>query len=300
MKKIVNEQQLDMVFKMKQIMMIILLSIQAFSMVYANDNTAKQDKTIMFETKIYRLLDDSSDAKALRTQMENAVLEEAPSLVTKAGEQASLKIGLSEETGNKSDMIMMYFAPDQMGETFDMKLELVDGNNTVISEIEGSAIDQQLNFSAKLNDVRHIFSVKATHVNFKNENSEFVATTDDNNIAAEKQCGRVSVFFKPPQNERFFHTSIFNVNDNNVNIAKTTHQLPLGKNTISVTNSGGLFTGNSKRRYKGSGKAVEIIVKPNMTYHIAAKFISEKRYQIRNDEDWEPVVWKITEQKCEL
>ncbi len=276
---------------MKYILMLVFIGLQAVSL--ASDADKDGRPLILFETKIYRVDGDATTDKS-ETNKTSQVLEWSPSLVARAGETASIEIAMGEQADDEK--IVMRFISDANATTFDVKLELLNGDNTTISHIEDSAIDTPLKFSAELNDVTRLFTLNTSLVG---DDQMGEAVADASVEYDESACGRVSVFRRPPVNERYYRSAIVEVNDNNVDTKKTTHQLPPGKNTIKVYPFAGSYGGGGGRvRFRG--KDLEIDVKPNMTYHIGAKFNSEKRYRTRDQEDWDPVVWRVTQQSCEL
>jgi len=123
----------------------------------------------------------------------------------------------------------------------------------------------------------------------------------------EKNCGEISVFFSPPKPKRYFASSIFNIDGNNVNADKKTHKLKPGKHIVSMFNHDGQLEKSTEAKHsrkssghRQSGKSFEIDIKPGITFHLAAEFISDKRYKKRNQEYWKPAVWKVTESPCQL
>ena len=150
-------------------------------------------------------------------------------------------------------------------------------------------------------------------------------------IYEEGSCGEVSVFFTPPVTRHYYSASIFKIDDNNVNRRKPTFRLTPGKHTIHLIEhiDGKSLTGENininlpaSRKLKGHfsdhsqskfsnfssrgvgnfkhGKGIEFIVEPDTVYHIGAKYISQKRYSIRKQEYWEPVIWKVSKAPCSL
>jgi len=276
---------------MNYLVRIIMLVLLPQIAVYGADATEKGKHQLMLETKIYLLKNDSSATK---------VLEASPTIIALAGKEASIQIGIGDEPDVEGKKIVMNFLPNEDATLFDVKLSLLNGEDTMISHIEDAAIDKPLNLSAKFNDVTRIFSVKATRIDklYPGQDQDH-PTTDA--IASEQACGRVSVFTQPPLNERYYPATIFNINDKNVLTGKKTFQLTPGKHTVYLFNhDGNLSSTSNSERYKGRGKGVVIEIKPNMTYHLGAKFESEKRYNKRDQENWTPVVWKITEEACSL
>jgi hypothetical protein len=115
----------------------------------------------------------------------------------------------------------------------------------------------------------------------------------------DKACGRISVFFTPPVTADLYPAFINTIDGDNVRIKNPSFKLALNKYQIGIHE---LIDEPSLRRGGGSApeKVLELTIEPNKTYHIAAKFIRDKRYQRFNDGYWEPVVWKVTDQTCQL
>jgi hypothetical protein len=110
-------------------------------------------------------------------------------------------------------------------------------------------------------------------------------------------CGRVSVFFKPPRSQQLHNVFINQIDDNNVNRRDASFKLAPGKHTIFLHEliDDPFFTRRSRTIQKA--KPLDIEVKANTTYYLAAKFIKEKRNKERKGEYWEPVVWKVLENR---
>ncbi len=136
----------------------------------------------------------------------------------------------------------------------------------------------------------------------------------------DNSCGKVSVFFTPPKSKRFYNAHIAQINDRYVSSRRETYRLKPGKHIIylreqiddfllSIRFRSTQSDNKWNRRYSrfrgvnGSqyAKSIEIDIKPNTTYNLAAKFIKDKRSKQRTGEYWEPVIWKETvDDECEL
>lgn len=114
-------------------------------------------------------------------------------------------------------------------------------------------------------------------------------------------CGLISVFFNPPETKRLYSAFINKIDDRSVTRGRESFRLKPGKYTIYLHEliSDPFF----KRRSQISrtAKPLEIDIKKNTSYHLAAKHIRGKYFSDRNGDYWEPVVWKIRENiECEL
>lgn len=117
----------------------------------------------------------------------------------------------------------------------------------------------------------------------------------------ENACGRISVFFRPPEARDLFPAFVNKIDDKNVISSRNTFRLPPGKHVIKIHELiiDPFLMGRRHTRQKS--KTIEIDVKPNFTYHLAAKFLREYATKtIREEGFWEPVVWKVSQDKCEL
>lgn len=118
------------------------------------------------------------------------------------------------------------------------------------------------------------------------------ATTDNS-------CGRISVFFTPPETRDFYPAFINTINGDNVRTNNPNFKLPTGQHQVGVHE---LISDPLLRRGPGidQEKLIDITVESNTTYYIAAHFIREKRFSRRDGGYWEPVVWKVAKQSCVL
>jgi len=104
------------------------------------------------------------------------------------------------------------------------------------------------------------------------------------------ECGTVSTLQKPPLTKRIYSAFIMSIDGKSVVTGKTQFRLMPGKHVLKVHESG-----NSRR-----SKELEVEVEVGKKYHIGAKFIKEKRSSRFKEEYWQPVVWKTSEQECNL
>jgi hypothetical protein len=97
------------------------------------------------------------------------------------------------------------------------------------------------------------------------------------------------------------YANVTRINDRNVNSDRESFRLSPGKHTVYLHEmiADSMFTRRS--RSLQTAKTLEIDVKANTTYYLAAKFIRKNRSEQRNGGYWEPVVWKTLENStCKL
>lgn len=116
--------------------------------------------------------------------------------------------------------------------------------------------------------------------------------------ADDASCGRVSVFVTPPQTRDLFPAYFVRIDDDNVLTRRPIVKLSPGKHTVEMHE---LIDDPWVRRSRSinQAKSIEIDVKADTTYYLAARFVREKRLSTVNEEYWEPVVWREVEQECE-
>ncbi|MDT0580961.1 PDZ domain-containing protein [Brumicola blandensis] len=118
---------------------------------------------------------------------------------------------------------------------------------------------------------------------------------------SEDACGTVSVLFRPPETKRLYSLIITHINDRKVLSSKAKYRLAPGKYTLRVQEQIDDPLLKRRRVVSQRPKLLEVEVKANQTYYLAAKFITEKRLRPQTNEFWEPVVWKVKEDSaCKL
>lgn len=124
---------------------------------------------------------------------------------------------------------------------------------------------------------------------------------EETSLAPEtaQQCGRISVFFTPPA-AAYLHPAFINsIDGTNVRIQNPTLKLAAQEYQVGVHE---LIQDPSVRRGRGIApeKYLTLTIEPNKVYHIGARFIPAKRFKYIRGDYWEPEVWKVTEQNCQL
>lgn len=117
--------------------------------------------------------------------------------------------------------------------------------------------------------------------------------------SSNKNCGRLTVFFTPPETADLYPAFVNTIDGENVRVRNPNFKLAVGRHQIGLHE---LIDNPSIRRGQAidAEKIIEIDVEPNKKYHLAAHFIREKRFERRDAGYWEPVVWRVTEQTCTL
>lgn len=113
-------------------------------------------------------------------------------------------------------------------------------------------------------------------------------------------CGEISIFFPPNYTEDLHPVSFFKINGDHKKSNRVNFRLPVGKSTIYLHEY--INDPFLKRRTKSiqRAKPIEIDIKANTTYYLAAKFLPKKNTKIFREEYWKPVVWKTAEVACKL
>jgi len=117
---------------------------------------------------------------------------------------------------------------------------------------------------------------------------------------AGDQCGVINVTKVPSSVKDIYSAYIINIDGRGVVSTRSTFKLPPGKHVLRVHE---LASGGNLSRRKSNmqiAKTLEIEVKPNMKYYLGAKFDRENRSSRLKEEYWKPVIWKISEQACQM
>ncbi len=114
------------------------------------------------------------------------------------------------------------------------------------------------------------------------------------------QCGRISIFFHPPETKDIYPAMIYKIDDNHRTKNWHGFRLPIGKHTIYlheyIRNPGfPIHRGGIQR-----AKPIEINIEANKTYHLGAFFNRKFRLKGARGKYWKPIVWKVSENKCNL
>ncbi|MEW6990076.1 PDZ domain-containing protein [Colwelliaceae bacterium 6441] len=196
---------------------------------------------------------------------------------------------LAERSGVKSgDVIVMINDKKLSSENF----------NGVLSELKAEEGEISLVLNRYGKDKKIIISTEKTYrpkyqlnVGTKKEFSDSIGS---------KGCGRISIFFEPPEAKMLFPAFIHKVDGNGVMRDKLTLKLRAGKHIVHLHEL-------ISKRYlskRGGGvqqsKPIEIDVQANTNYYLAAKFLKEKSFKKFKEKYWEPVVWKKSKASCEL
>ncbi|MDN3651916.1 hypothetical protein QWY77_03935 [Thalassotalea ponticola] len=112
------------------------------------------------------------------------------------------------------------------------------------------------------------------------------------------QCGIVSVNKPTPTTKDLYPAKVNTIDDDPVKSNSHTFFLPVGKHKIKVMENihDDLFT----RRRSGmlNYKIIEVDVKANTQYYLAAKFNRKQKTDLKSGGYWEPVVWKTMAREC--
>ena len=181
------------------------------------------------------------------------------------------------------------------------RLAFVELENT----LPGDTITLKLNKQGSISSVKAIVEGQYTpSIKLEIGDASIVANNTTSQIIEEldeTSCGKVSVFFKPPFTRNLHYANVTRINDRNVNSDRESFRLSPGKHTVYLHEmiADSMFTRRS--RSLQTAKTLEIDVKANTTYYLAAKFIRKNRSEQRNGGYWEPVVWKTRENStCKL
>lgn len=129
-----------------------------------------------------------------------------------------------------------------------------------------------------------------------------VALNENNPVANETSsaCGTISVFYQPPATRDLYSVYMNKVDNERLMNHPQSFRVAPGKHRVYVNEliNDPFFPRRTRSREKA--KYIDIDVKPNTIYYLAAKLDRNKRYKTYRQEYWEPVVWKTKERSCSM
>lgn len=120
-------------------------------------------------------------------------------------------------------------------------------------------------------------------------------------MAPGETCARVSVFYSPPfADQQTFSASIIDINGTEIINENRSFKLAPGTHNITLMHhiSRSDLVVPQLRRMTQNRKTIEVIVKPNTTYHFAALLDESVENKDRNQDFWQPIIWKETNNDC--
>lgn len=118
-------------------------------------------------------------------------------------------------------------------------------------------------------------------------------------------CGRVSTFDTAPRNQHIYPAILIAVDGRLPGpTGAETFRLGVGKHVLTVAEAidpvqfDDIHRVQRDRMLRDRYKTLEIDVQADTTYRLGARFILEKRNQIRSKEYWEPVIYAQKEERC--
>jgi hypothetical protein len=192
---------------------------------------------------------------------------------------------------------------------------LVDDQVTQVNQLElrGKSLTEVLQY---LSSLEHGSSLTTT-VNRAGNSQQFTATVLATVIpgwrmeielprqdliaaasASSADCGRLSVFFQPKPVDHY-SARIKTINGESNKSLNPNVILPVGEHVLGVVE---LINDPRLRRtnHVAREKELTVVIEAKTTYHMGPHFISSQRYQRVNQNYWEPVIWKVSEQSCSL
>ena len=112
-------------------------------------------------------------------------------------------------------------------------------------------------------------------------------------------CGKLSTFFKPPESKRIYAVEIKSVNGEGILTNTDIVTLPPGDYIVYLNEQ--IPDNEISRRTYASRKAkkLEVTIEADKTYHLGAQFNSLQKFETMRLKHWDPVIWKVTDSKCE-
>ncbi|WP_338592315.1 hypothetical protein VXM60_06135 [Shewanella khirikhana] len=117
-------------------------------------------------------------------------------------------------------------------------------------------------------------------------------------VDTSRQCGWVSGYQDPPENERLYRAIVTHLNGTPV-ISRPNYQLAPGNyefTLVELIDAVDLRVAPEAHQKK----TLKVDVAANTRYHFAARFKDDKRYFGKDADFWEPVIWQTEAAECEI
>ena len=116
-------------------------------------------------------------------------------------------------------------------------------------------------------------------------------------------CGRISDFDVAPRQQHLHRAQLIAIDGNSVGPSGSpSYRLSAGRHTLTVAEEidARYLSFNSRQRNAGSDshKQIEVDVKPNTTYFLAARLNMDKLNQWRDGAYWDPALWLEKTEHC--
>lgn len=119
------------------------------------------------------------------------------------------------------------------------------------------------------------------------------------------ECGRISTFDVAPRNQQLFPAVLIAINGKApATTASATFRVPVGRHTLTVAEAidpihfSRVAQIERDRRSRERYKTIEVDVKDDTTYRLAAKLHLDRRNQVRTGEYWDPQIWSEVNESC--
>ncbi|MEO7917698.1 MAG: PDZ domain-containing protein [Dokdonella sp.] len=128
-----------------------------------------------------------------------------------------------------------------------------------------------------------------------------VASNAPTNVTAG--CGRISDFDVAPRQQNLHRAQLISIDGNSVGPSGSpSFRLSTGPHTLEVAEEidSRYLSFNSRFRNSGSDrhKQIDVDVKSDTTYFLAARLIPDKRSEWRDGAYWEPALWLEKNERC--
>lgn len=285
---------------MKKLLFILLLS-SCYS-VSASELKSDEAKALIKELKHSISV---TAAKIVELEKRAGVSESSINIeLQQAGENSSLGLVLNEK--GTVLLVTPYSEAAKLGliSGDQIKTLTVDGIVQELSKPVKLSDGQELSASIERNKEQVTLNRTVSGLNDLAWSLKISSESDVETISAEEldpsACGQVSVFVIPPVAKDYYPVFINSIDKKNIISSRKIVRLKPGKHLIKVNELIDTKGLTIRRPNFVKGKFLEIEVEANKSYHLAAEFDRTKRFKTHGEEYWKPIVWKVTDKKCEL
>ena len=130
-----------------------------------------------------------------------------------------------------------------------------------------------------------------------------VASSASSNTMATEGCGRINQFDVAPRQQHLHRAQLIAIDgDSPGPSGSPSFRLSIGKHTLTVAEAIEDRYLSFNNRFRNSGtdryKKIDVDVKPNTTYYLAARLNKDKAGQWRDGAYWDPALWLEKTESC--
>ena len=163
--------------------------------------TFADEKLLFVEAEVFKV-NATQESASLKDVLSKATLEQNPKMLANYGQEAGLKISYEGKQQSDSSVLEILFNSNQAAQTYDIDINLVNGDVKNISQISNHPIGQQSIVSTIINDESKIIKINVTETNNPAQVASVKSTSDGIDkvsyllqVTSDLQCEQLDIEF---------------------------------------------------------------------------------------------------------